>query len=64
MKHATMTSTETDYIFRSPFLQFVSDIDSFDYQLSTYVKESYVKDKYVPHLGYCRNLSKSSAYPS
>ncbi|TWU76461.1 hypothetical protein ED733_007172, partial [Metarhizium rileyi] len=27
-----------------PFLQFVSDTRSFDHQLSTYVKTSYVKD--------------------
>ncbi|GJN66946.1 SH3 domain-containing protein [Purpureocillium lilacinum] len=34
-----------------PFLQFVSDSASFDYQLTTYVKTSYVKDKYQNVLG-------------
>ncbi|KAG5975456.1 hypothetical protein E4U55_007657 [Claviceps digitariae] len=34
-----------------PFLQFVSDTRSFDYQLSTYVQTTYVKDKYQNLLG-------------
>ncbi|KAG6000719.1 hypothetical protein E4U43_001533 [Claviceps pusilla] len=34
-----------------PFLQFVSDTGSFDYQLSTYIQTNYVKDKYQNLLG-------------
>ncbi|QUC22547.1 uncharacterized protein UV8b_06788 [Ustilaginoidea virens] len=39
-----------------PFLQFVSDTAAFDYQLSTYVKTTYVKDKYQSLLG-CGNIN-------
>ncbi|KAG6007525.1 hypothetical protein E4U21_005826 [Claviceps maximensis] len=34
-----------------PFLQFVSDTGSFDSQLSTYIRTTYVKDKYQNLLG-------------
>ncbi|QPG94783.1 hypothetical protein C2857_006950 [Epichloe festucae Fl1] len=39
-----------------PFLQFAPDLGSFDYQLSTYVKTTYVKDKYQTLLG-CGNVN-------
>lgn len=35
------------FVKLSPFLQFVSDTGSFDYQLSTYIQTNYVKDKYA-----------------
>lgn len=31
----------------SPFLQFVSDTESFDNQIASYVRTQYVREKYV-----------------
>ncbi|PNY29682.1 Uncharacterized protein TCAP_00410 [Tolypocladium capitatum] len=44
-------STSNALIKTYPFLQYVSDTASFDYQLATYVTTSYVKEKYQNLLG-------------
>ncbi|KAK9435106.1 SH3 domain containing protein [Metarhizium brunneum] len=49
-------STSSGMVQIYPFLQFVSDTGSFDYQLLTYVKTSYVKDKYQSLFG-CGNIN-------
>ncbi|PHH86693.1 hypothetical protein CDD83_9878 [Cordyceps sp. RAO-2017] len=49
-------STNNALIRTYPFLQFVSDSASFDYQLAAYVKTSYVKDKYQNVLG-CNDVN-------
>ncbi|PWY79293.1 hypothetical protein BO70DRAFT_58247 [Aspergillus heteromorphus CBS 117.55] len=56
---STNSSLYTDF----PFMEYVSNLTSFDNELSSYVMQTYVKEKYVEYLG-CQgvNMSDTSDY--
>ncbi|KAF4219593.1 hypothetical protein CNMCM8980_004368 [Aspergillus fumigatiaffinis] len=56
---STSSSLYTDF----PFMQYVSNLDDFDRELSNYVNGSYVKQKYIDYLG-CQgvNLTRTNNY--
>ncbi|KAL1863357.1 hypothetical protein Plec18170_000191 [Paecilomyces lecythidis] len=52
-------STDSNLVNSYPFLAYVSNLDDFDKQLSNYVKQDYVKEKYQQLLG-CSSVDLSN----
>ncbi|QKX58366.1 uncharacterized protein TRUGW13939_05488 [Talaromyces rugulosus] len=56
-------STDSSLVDNYPFLQYVSNVDDFDKQLTDYVQGDYVKSKYETLLGCSKvNLTNTSDY--